>query len=83
MTDGELIALFNKRDEAALQAAEQRFGGLCRSIAANILSDRRDVEECVSSMFFKLWSAIPPAAPRDLTAYVAKAARNGLPRMLR
>lgn len=76
MTDSELIALFNNRDEAALRAAEQRFGGLCRSVAANILADRRDVEECVSTVFFKLWSAIPPAEPRDLTAYVAKAARN-------
>ena len=76
MTDSELIALLNNRDETAIEALNERFGGLCRSLASNILADGRDVEECVSSVLFKLWSAIPPAAPRDLTAYVAKDARN-------
>ena len=76
MTDSELIALLNNRDETAIEALEARFGGLCRSLASNILADERDVEECVSCVLFKLWSAIPPAAPRDLTAYVAKAVRN-------
>ena len=76
MTDSELIALLNKRDESALTAVSERFGGLCRSLASNILSDRRDVEECLSSVYFKLWSSIPPAEPKDLTAYVARTARN-------
>ena len=76
MTDSEIITLLNNRDEAAIEALSSRFGGLCRSIASNILADRRDVEECVSSVMFKLWSGIPPACPRDLTAYVAKTARN-------
>ena len=76
MNDSEIIVLLNQRDESALAAIEARFGGLCHSIAANILADRRDSEECVSCVYYKLWSAIPPAEPKDLTAYVAKAARN-------
>ena len=76
MNDSEIIALLNNRDETAIEAVKERFGGLCRSIAANILADERDVEECVSSVYFKLWSSIPPADPKDLTAYAAKAARN-------
>ncbi len=76
MDDREIIALLNKRDESAIQAIEARFGGLCRSIASNVLLDPRDVEECVSTVYFKLWSAIPPADPKDLTAYTAKAIRN-------
>ncbi|MBO6061362.1 MAG: sigma-70 family RNA polymerase sigma factor [Clostridia bacterium] len=76
MNDSEIITLLNNRDEAALSAIEARFGGMCRGIASNILSDRRDVEECVSSVYFKLWNRIPPAEPKDLTAYTAKAARN-------
>lgn len=76
MNDSEIITLFNSRDELALQAVDERFGGLCRSICSNILRDARDVEECVSNVYFKLWSGIPPADPRDLTAYVAKSARN-------
>ncbi|MCR5610345.1 MAG: sigma-70 family RNA polymerase sigma factor [Clostridiales bacterium] len=76
MTDGEIIALLNNRDETAVVAIKERFGGLCFRLASNILSDRRDAEECVSSVYFKLWSGIPPASPNDLTAYVAKTARN-------
>jgi len=76
MTDSEIIALLNSRDETAVNALNARFGGLCFSLARNILSDRRDAEECVSTVFFKLWNGIPPASPKDLTAYVAKAARN-------
>lgn len=76
MDDSEIIALLNNRDEAAVEAIRQRFGGLCMSLAMNILADRRDAEECVSSVYFKLWQSIPPAQPADLTAYVAKAARN-------
>jgi len=76
MTDSEIITLLNNRDESAVEAIAARFGGLCRSICANILSDPRDAEECVSSAYFKLWSSIPPASPSDLTAYVAKTARN-------
>lgn len=76
MTDSEIITLLNNRDEAAVEALSARFGGLCRSIVSNILADRRDVEECVSNVIFKLWSNIPPAEPKDLTAYAAKTARN-------
>ncbi len=76
MTDAEIIAKLKSRDESALEALKARFGGLCMSLALNVLADRRDAEECVSSVYFRLWSSIPPAEPRDLTAYVAKAARN-------
>ena len=76
MTDSEIIELLNNRDETAINALTARFGGLCFSLAMNVLADRRDAEECVSSVMFKLWSSIPPAMPGDLTAYVAKTARN-------
>lgn len=76
MDDREIIALLNSRDERAVEALMSRFGGLCRTLIGNILRDERDVEECVSSVFMRLWSSIPPAEPANLTAYVAKAARN-------
>lgn len=76
MEDSLIIELLNKRDEAAVSVLSEKYGGLCRSITSNLLSDSRDVEECVSSVLFRLWSSIPPAEPHDLTAYVAKAARN-------
>lgn len=76
LDDREIILLLNNRDEKAVAALKERFGGLCRSLIRNVLTDERDVEECLSSVFMRLWSSIPPAEPRNLTAYVAKAARN-------
>ncbi len=76
MNDGEIIELLLKRDEAALNAITERYGGLCRSLMRNILRDERDAEECMSSVLMKLWSGIPPARPKNLRAYIAKAARN-------
>ena len=49
MDDSELIALFNRRDENAVAALMDKYGGLCRSLIGNILRDRRDVEECVNN----------------------------------
>ena len=76
MTDDEIIALLNNRDESAIAALNERFGGLCHSLALNVLEDMRDAEECVSSVYFKLWLGFPQAKPTDLTAYIAKCVRN-------
>ena len=83
MDDRELIALLNQRNENAISAVSQKYGGLCRSLIAKILPDRRDVEECLNSVYMKIWSSIPPAEPKDLKAYVAKTARNEALSMLR
>lgn len=76
MEDSEILELLNNRDENAVAALFERYGGLCRSLIGNILADPRDIEECVNGVMFRLWSSIPPAKPADLTAYTAKAARN-------
>ena len=76
MDDSALIALLNERNELALEAVSYEYGGLCRSILSNILKDRRDVEECMNSVILHVWQSIPPAEPKDLKAYIAKAARN-------
>ena len=76
MNDSDLLALFNKRDENAIAGLIEKYGGLCRSLIGNILRDRRDVDECLNSVWFRIWSSIPPASPKDLKAYAAKAARN-------
>lgn len=83
MDDRELIALLNQRNENAIHAVSQKYGGLCRSLISNILTDRRDAEECLNSVYMKIWRSIPPAEPHDLKAYVAKAARNEALSMLR
>ena len=76
MEDLEIISMLNRRDEAAVTALLDKYGGLCRSISTHILRDERDIEENVNGVVMRLWSSIPPAQPQNLAAYVAKTARN-------
>ena len=48
MEDVQIIDLLFRRDPAALEAVEARYGKKCLASACRILPDRRDAEECVS-----------------------------------
>lgn len=76
MDDKRIISLLYACDEAAVTELEKKYGALCRSLILRVLTDRRDAEECLNSVFMNLWKSIPPAKPDNLQAYVAKAARN-------
>ena len=76
MEDLEIIGLLFQRSEAAVSALQQKFGGLCRSTISHILTDRRDVEECISDTYLRVWNAIPPQHPTRLDSFVARIARN-------
>lgn len=74
--DEQIISLFFQREEAAITNTQEKYEGLCRSVAGRILPDRRDVEECVSDVYLRVWNAIPPERPRSLRAYLARITRN-------
>ena len=76
MEDGEIIALFQRREEQAIREAERRFGFSCFSVAYNILQSREDTEECVNETWLRAWNSIPPACPRNLRVYLITIARN-------
>lgn len=76
LEDNEILELFNSRDEDALRAVSEKFGGLCGSISRNILKNSEDVEECLNDTWLKAWESIPPAKPKILSAYLAKIAKN-------
>lgn len=76
MTDEQIIALFNDRDQAAIELLKNKYKKLCLGISRRILSDSRDIEECISDTYMKLWSSIPPEKPVNLKAYIARIARN-------
>ena len=76
MEDLEIIGLLFQRSETAISALQQKFGGLCRSIISQILTDRRDVEECTSDTYLRVWHSIPPQHPARLDSYIARIARN-------
>lgn len=76
MDDKAILELFAQRDETALRELEQKYGGLCRRVASNILTSTQDVEECLNDMYAALWSSIPPACPQSLAAYACGVTRN-------
>ena len=76
MTDEKIIELFFERDERALSELERKYKSLCRYVAANFLSAREDVEECLNDVLLSLWNRIPPEKPDDLRAYVCAVVRN-------
>ncbi len=76
MEDSGIIALYRERDERAIAETAKKYGGYCTAIAANILRDRLDVEECVNDAYFRLWSSIPPSRPKSLCAFLGRITRN-------
>ena len=76
MDDAQIIESFFRRDPAALDAVQQKYGKRCLAAAGHILPDSRDAEECVSDVWLRLWNAIPPERPRSLAAYIATVTRR-------
>ncbi|MDE6733619.1 MAG: sigma-70 family RNA polymerase sigma factor [Oscillospiraceae bacterium] len=76
MTDEEIVALLEKRNDKGLKALSQKFSRLILKISRNILGSQTDAEECLNDTLLAVWNAIPPDKPNNLAAYVAKIARR-------
>ena len=76
MEDIQIINLLFQRSETAISALQMKFGGLCRSIISRILTDSRDIEECTSDTYLRVWNSIPPQRPLRLDSYIARICRN-------
>lgn len=76
MTDEALIQLFWDRSEGATDALAERYGPYCRTVAGQLLSDSRDVEECLNDCWLAVWKAIPPARPEHFRGWLAAIVRN-------
>ena len=76
MQDNEIIDLYLKRDEGAIDATSEKYGAYCTKIAMNILNDSFDAEECVNDTYMHTWNSIPPTIPRVLSGFLAKITRN-------
>ena len=76
MTDTELLALYEARDERALTVTKSQFGRMCMNIANQILRNTLDAEECVSDALLQTWNAIPPERPKNFAAYLSTVTRN-------
>ncbi|MBQ5489405.1 MAG: sigma-70 family RNA polymerase sigma factor, partial [Oscillospiraceae bacterium] len=75
MEDSKIVDLYWQRSEEAIPETAAKFGGYCRTIAYNILSDEQDAEECVNDTWFKAWNSMPANRPALLAPYLAKLTR--------
>ena len=76
LSDEEIIALFWKRNEKAIEETDKKYGRYLYAIAYNIVHDTLDCEECLNDTYHGTWSKIPPTRPRVLGAFLARIMRN-------
>ena len=76
MEDSRIIGLYWARDEGAIPASDEKYGGLCRALSQNILGSPEDAEECVNDTWHRAWNTIPPQRPACLGAFFAALTRN-------
>lgn len=75
MQDEQIIRLFFTRNEDAIQQTAAKYGNRLTGLAANILRNNEDAQECVNDTYLKAWDTIPPTKPDHFYAYLAKICR--------
>lgn len=76
MDDKEIVELLYNRDECGVKAAQDKFSKLVTNVCRGILRSNEEAEQCANDTLLKLWEAIPPDRPENLTGYVCKIARR-------
>lgn len=74
--DAEIIKLLCNRDEFALRAVLTKYGALMHSLARQITGSEQDAEECVNDAILELWDSVPPASPKQLSAFMGRIVRR-------
>ena len=76
MNDNEIIGLFLKRDERAIEHTRAAYDERCMQIAYGILKNRQDAEEVVSDAYLVLWRSFETDTPLNLPAFLYRIVRN-------
>ena len=77
MGDGDIVELFLRRDESAIQHASEKYGRRLQALSLGIVGDRQTAEECENDTYAEAWNAIPPNEPRKyLYAFLARIVRH-------
>ena len=76
MTDAEIVDLYFRRDEQAIQETMNLYQNYLLKIATQILGDRMDAEEVVNDTYNTAWNSMPDYRPEALSAYLSKITRQ-------
>lgn len=76
MEDADIVELYFRRDQHALEETAAKYGTYLHRISMNVLGDREDAGECVNDTYLGAWNAIPPTRPAALRAFLGKIVRR-------
>ena len=78
MQDREIVELYLKREEQALEKTAEKYKNYCVSIAERILGNREDAEEIWNDVLSAAWNLIPPNEPEHLIYTLEKSQETPL-----
>lgn len=76
MQDEKIVALYWKREEAAIAETKNKYERYLLKIAHNILDDVEDSQESVNDTYLAAWNSMPPNKPSVLSTYLGKLTRR-------
>ncbi len=76
LADGQIIALYNERNERAIKETDAKYRTQLLMVARSVLHDMRDCEECLNDTYVRVWNSIPPACPNSLRAFLISVVRR-------
>lgn len=76
MDDGQIILLYEARDERAIEISEKQYGGYLHSLIFRILRSQEDTKETLNDTWYAVWKRIPPDHPDHLKRYLARIAQR-------
>ena len=76
LDDREIVELYWKRDERAIEETDLKYKKYLLAIAYNIVHDSLDCEECLNDTYMSAWNAIPPSKPTALRAFLTTIIRR-------
>lgn len=76
MTDQQIVDLYWRRDESAIEQTQKQYARYLRAVAGRILEDEGACEEVVNDTYAKAWKSIPPQRPDSLKGFLARITRQ-------
>ncbi len=83
MNEQSILDRLLRRDETALEAVRQAWGGPALALARRITGSAEDAEECLQDGLLALWDSVPPNRPESLRHYFTALVRNAALNCLR
>ena len=74
-TEEQILELYFKRDEHAVEMTSQMYGAKLTRFADSMVA-HEDAVECVNDTYIAAWNKIPPQRPHKFLAWLYKVCRN-------